>query len=264
MKKRVVGAILILLIGIPIVLLGGKTFILFCGLLGVLALKEIVDLRKPAKPLPKMIFLLNVLLLILPINSFLLKEEIFLNLDFHLMILTFLGLLIPCLIYKKEIYSTNDAFYFFGTLLFLEIVLNCVILIRFYNLWNMVYLLFIAIFTDVFAYLIGKKIGRIKCSPNISPNKTWEGCIAGVIMGVFISSLFYFFLIGDLPLLKLIVFTTILSITGIIGDLVFSKIKRENNRKDFSNLIPGHGGILDRLDSFIFIVLTYVLLFGII
>ena len=125
-----------------------------------------------------------------------------------------------------------------------------------------VYLLFISIFTDSFALFVGKLIGKHKCSPIISPKKTWEGCIGGCFFGVVLSLIYYFWFIEafSLPIVFLTIF---LSIIGQVGDLVFSKIKRENKIKDFSHLIPGHGGILDRFDSFIFIVMTYILFIGI-
>ena len=67
-------------------------------------------------------------------------------------------------------------------------------------------------------------------------------------------------LIGDVSLIKLILIIIVLSIMGQIGDLFFSLIKRENDVKDFSNLIPGHGGVLDRIDSIIFVLITFVFL----
>ena len=106
-------------------------------------------------------------------------------------------------------------------------------------------------------------IGKHKCSPTISPQKTWEGCIGGTILGVFISYSYYYFVISQEKILLVLLLTIFLSIMGQLGDLVFSKIKRENALKDFSKLIPGHGGILDRLDSFIFIVMTYIFFIGI-
>ena len=93
----------------------------------------------------------------------------------------------------------------------------------------------------------------------ISPNKTWEGSIGGLLAGSVISLIFYNFLISSIDI-KLVIITIILSIVGQIGDLIMSKIKRENGIKDFSNILPGHGGILDRLDSSIFVVLAYALM----
>ena len=96
------------------------------------------------------------------------------------------------------------------------------------------YLVFIAWGTDVFAYFVGRAIGKHKFS-KISPNKSIEGCIAGTVGAVLLSLSF------------------VLSMIGQIGDFSASSIKRYTGIKDFGNLIPGHGGMLDRFDSFIFI-----------
>ena len=93
----------------------------------------------------------------------------------------------------------------------------------------------------------------------ISPHKTWEGSLGGLLVGTIGSIVYYYFLIGNINL-KVIAITIILSMAGQIGDLVMSKIKRENEIKDFSNLMPGHGGMLDRLDSTIFVFMTYMFL----
>jgi phosphatidate cytidylyltransferase len=104
-------------------------------------------------------------------------------------------------------------------------------------------------------------IGKHKLLESISPKKTWEGLIFGTIFGVLIGSVFYYITINDsINVLHLVLGTTLISLVGQMGDLVFSSIKRFYNKKDFSNLLPGHGGILDRIDSFIFAVLSYVLL----
>lgn len=263
MKERVIGAIIILIIGIPTLILGGKTFLVACGVLGIIALKEIIDLKKHHHKIPNIIFFLSSILLLLLLY---LKqpEETFFIVNSKWMIITFLTLVLPCLFYKDEGYRVKDALYLLGSIYFLNLTLSSIIFLRNYNLWYFIYLILVSISTDVFAFLIGKNIGKHKCSPRISPNKTWEGCIGGVIMGVLISSLYYIKTIGECNFFLLIFISSILSIMGQLGDLVFSKIKRENEIKDFSNLIPGHGGILDRFDSLIFIVLTYMVLFGII
>ena len=128
------------------------------------------------------------------------------------------------------------------------------------SLERVIYLFLIPVCTDVFAYLIGSLFGKRKVAPNISPKKTLEGYIGGCVLGTILPSIYYYYFISNMNIIVLVVLTFIISIMGCIGDLLFSKIKRENGIKDFSNLIPGHGGILDRLDSFIFGILTYVLI----
>lgn len=110
--------------------------------------------------------------------------------------------------------------------------------------------------TDTFAYCIGRAIGKHKFS-KISPNKSIEGCIGGTI-GAIICMLIYtlianHFLNTNFNYIVVAVIGLILSIVGQIGDFAASSIKRYTEIKDFSNLIPGHGGMLDRIDSVIFI-----------
>ena len=117
--------------------------------------------------------------------------------------------------------------------------------------------------TDTFALLTGMFIGKHKLAPTISPKKTVEGFVGGALMGTFIATSFYTTVINPaMPLVFVIFITLLLSCVGQMGDLVFSFIKREYDKKDFSNLIPGHGGILDRFDSLIFVVLAFILVHG--
>ena len=153
----------------------------------------------------------------------------------------------------------QDAFFLIGTILFLGIAFNSFILVRENGIKTFLFLISIPVFTDTFAMLVGCKIGKHKMCPLISPNKSWEGSIAGLLLGTIIPSLFYLLLFKTITF-KVILGIAILSIMGQIGDLIFSKIKRENDIKDFSNIMPGHGGILDRLDSTAIIFMTYVFL----
>lgn len=110
--------------------------------------------------------------------------------------------------------------------------------------------------TDIFAFLVGRKFGKHHFT-NISPNKTIEGCIGGTVGAIII--VFSYAIVCNL-VFKIqinygftILVGTLLSIAGQIGDLSASAVKRYTGIKDFSNLIPGHGGMLDRIDSIIFI-----------
>lgn len=119
------------------------------------------------------------------------------------------------------------------------------------------YVFFAAWGTDMFAYFIGKHFGKHKFT-KISPNKSIEGCIAGVF-GSIIFNMTYTIIcnyIYNLNINYIYIFgiSVFLSIVGQIGDLAASSIKRYCEVKDYSNLIPGHGGLLDRIDSVIFIL----------
>ena len=118
--------------------------------------------------------------------------------------------------------------------------------------------------TDILAYIVGKYFGKHKFS-EISPKKTIEGCIGGII-GAIIFVLIYTFFINNyfemnINYYLIVVLAVVLSILGQIGDFAASTIKRFSGIKDFSNLLPGHGGMLDRFDSVIFIApFAYILL----
>lgn len=127
------------------------------------------------------------------------------------------------------------------------------------------YIFIISWGTDIFAYLVGKRFGKHKFS-KISPNKSIEGCIAGIVGAVVLALIYTFFVNKFAPVhvisyVAITIVAIILSIVGQFGDFSASSIKRFVRIKDFSNLIPGHGGILDRIDSLIFIApFAYILL----
>ncbi len=104
---------------------------------------------------------------------------------------------------------------------------------------------------DTFAYLVGKNFGKIKLLKEISPNKTVEGFIGGML-ACFITSYFISQYFTALSLTQWIVIAGLVSVFGVLGDLIESMFKRQAGIKDSSNLIPGHGGFLDRFDSVIF------------
>ncbi len=119
---------------------------------------------------------------------------------------------------------------------------------------NWVFLvLFVTWVSDTTAFLVGRVLGRHKLAPAISPGKTWEGTIGGICGGIAVSTLFFTPTPLQLPLTsgQAILLGAITSILGQVGDLVESLLKRNLGVKDSGNLMPGHGGILDRIDSLI-------------
>ena len=175
--------------------------------------------------------------------------------------LVLLTLLIPSIFDKKGEYTTKEAFYLAGTTIMVGLFFNLIMLVYNINRWELLYLLAIATMTDTFAMLIGCLIGKHKLIPDVSPKKSIEGSIGGSVVGTIIASIFYYNVISNnINIFILILMTLALTVLGQLGDLFFSKIKRENNIKDFSNIMPGHGGILDRIDSFSFIVFGYIII----
>ena len=151
-----------------------------------------------------------------------------------------------------------------ASVIFLGLVFNSLILIRMLSLWKFVYMIIITTMTDMFAMFMGMLIGKHKLIPHVSPNKTVEGSVMGTLIATIIATSFYYMMISETNIIKIILVTVFLSIIGQFGDLLFSKIKRENDIKDFSQIMPGHGGILDRLDSLMFVTLAYLILFTVI
>ncbi len=128
------------------------------------------------------------------------------------------------------------------------------------------YLLLVITMTDTFAYLIGVRFGRHKLAPTISPKKSIEGAVAGVVFGTVFGVAYYYIFNVNFPMLFernfwfLTMMSALISVIGQMGDLFASKIKRHYDIKDFGNIFPGHGGVLDRFDSLLLAGLALLLL----
>ncbi len=105
---------------------------------------------------------------------------------------------------------------------------------------------------DSLAYVVGSLVGKHKMTPRISPGKTWEGFLGGVLFTLF-SGWIIFSISGEFTLERWIIFSVITSSLGLAGDLYESRLKRKINVKNLGELLPGHGGILDRFDSLLFV-----------
>src|SRR4029078_3940775 len=105
---------------------------------------------------------------------------------------------------------------------------------------------------DTGAYYVCKAFAKHKLAPAISPGKTWEGVVGGVVAALAMATLAHFWFFRELPLRYMVTLAAIMTLLGILGDLVESALKRGAGAKDAANILPGHGGILDRLDSLLF------------
>jgi phosphatidate cytidylyltransferase len=123
----------------------------------------------------------------------------------------------------------------------------------------------ISVATDAFAFFAGKVLGRNKIFPIISPNKTLEGTIGGVVSSVVINSLMITLIFQNslktLDVIMLTLMILICAVAAVFGDLLISSIKRQANLKDTGSLIPGHGGLLDRIDSHILCIPVFFVLY---
>ena len=266
MKKRVLSAIIMILIFVPLLFVGGIPFTILMTLLALAAMYELITIREKKKEVPTLIKVISYLLVIFS-GILTYNQNIFsYTMSYQLISFIILIFLLPILLKSKSMnYDINDALYLVGSLLFINIAFNLILVVRNYSLNYLIYLLLITVITDTFALITGMYIGKNKLAPSISPHKTIEGFIGGALMGTFIATTFYFVVIdSNISLVILILTTFFLSVVGQLGDLVFSSIKRIYGVKDFSNIIPGHGGILDRLDSIIFVILAFILVMGLI
>lgn len=105
---------------------------------------------------------------------------------------------------------------------------------------------------DTAAYYAGRRFGRHRLAPVVSPQKSWEGAIASIIVSVIFGLLYLGYFLPSLPLWEVALMAIVGNIAGQFGDLAESAIKRGAGRKDSSNMLPGHGGMLDRVDSSLF------------
>ncbi|MEG0826561.1 MAG: CDP-archaeol synthase [Bacilli bacterium] len=255
MKQRTVSSLFAIAITTSLFVFGEIIFKLGVGVIAIMGLKEILDIKESKKNIPLFMKIITYLSLVL------LLYGTTLEVSHKIIVSLFLIFMIPNIIYHDiNKYNVNDTFFLLGSVLFLGFAFNIINILKDINANLVIYLILITAITDAYAYIVGVLIGKHKLLEVISPKKTLEGAIGGTLVGVFVASVFYINVIdSNISLVKIILLTLFLSILGQIGDLFFSFIKRYFNKKNFSNIMPGHGGILDRLDSLIFAVLGFIL-----
>lgn len=259
MKQRVISATVAALIFIPIFVLGGLYFNLAFYILTLLGLKEFFSSKEKEKKYPDFIRLISYIMITFLYFSNTLNLDTNFLIDYKLLAGLFIIVLFPVVLYHNEkVYNVKDAFYLLGGLFFLGYSMSLFYVFRNININLIIFLFLITIITDSYAYFTGRLIGKNKLLEEISPNKTWEGTIGGSIIGTFVCTIYYLNVINpSVNLISLILIVFFLTLVGQFGDLFFSAIKRTYKIKDFSNIMPGHGGVLDRLDSIIFVMLAF-------
>ncbi len=261
--KRIITAVLGLPTVAAVFLLGNEYVIgLIVLIASIICMHEYFEvISKVSKPIKWIGYCSNIYIIlstILPVD--LLLKIIVFSIPFILMLL-FLEVIITDMkiTFKDVAYTLVSIFYIPFFLMFLELIRRLdhgKVLIG--------YVFVISWSTDTFAYLIGKKFGKHKFS-KISPKKSIEGSVAGVIGAVVITLAYTWiannFWAVEYSYLVIAIIAIVLSIISQVGDFVASAIKRFVDVKDYGNLLPGHGGLLDRLDSLLFLAPFIYLIF---
>jgi phosphatidate cytidylyltransferase len=278
LQKRILVAVIGIPIAIAFILLGSYYLLLVIVLLNYLATLEFAKLAKSSgfnsniqfTSIMNTIFIVPWLLFVTDVPKLIDFSYAFIYAPFSIPLYYFIILTLLIFFIKEN--KLNTILTLSGSLFFVSIPFVSLFFIRNHdsriipeNLAGYFMLIYFASIWigDSMAYFIGRKVGKHKIAPSISPNKSWEGGIAGLIVAALA---FYFGLemVGlyfHNVILVLLIFTV--SVLSQVGDFVESSIKREANIKDSSNLLSAHGGILDRMDGIMFtapIVLIILLL----
>ena len=251
-KQRLLSGIVLVIAVILTLYFGGNVTLLVIAAVSLMGMYELMKVIKKEKSAPAVVAYSGAIL-----YYFLL----WLNLEKFILPLALLVLILLFFVYVFTFprYHINDITMAFFSLFYVTVMLSCIYRIRILeNGGFMVGLVFLSAWgNDTLAYCAGRLFGKHKMSPVLSPKKTVEGAIGGVVGAGLLGALYGLLgqhIIGAEP--GLIRIFAIICATGglisIVGDLGASAIKRNFEIKDYSNLIPGHGGILDRFDSIIF------------
>lgn len=250
MKTRTITAIIAMAVFLPVVVYGKLPLLIMAYLLAIVALKEVLNMKNiKLYSLPGIISVTALCLIMSPEKSKLVA------LDYQVPFLILMSLImLSYTVMSKNRFNFVDAAFCMLAVAYIGIGF-----MYFYETRNngLIYILFALLIvwvTDTGAYIFGRLFGKNKLWPEISPNKTIEGFVGGILSSTIIAIIFSINYDMPLSILPLILVTWLFSMFGQLGDLVESALKRHFDVKDSGNLLPGHGGILDRFDSFIFVL----------
>lgn len=253
MKVRIISALLLLPLFLFVIIYGGAVTKLAVFIISIISIYEFTNAFKISgiKQTNVMLYILTALLMLPDWTDNLYIVPV-------LLFILVLGESILLIFSKRTIEEIAVSIL---TYVYICVALNSIIIIRESSLDFVWYIFLFAWATDTCAYFTGLSIGRHKLIPSVSPKKTVEGAIGGIIGCMAVSMIYAYF--AHPEYLILVLFVSIIgSIVSQTGDLFASSFKRKLGIKDYGNLIPGHGGMLDRIDSIIFTApYTFIFIF---
>lgn len=257
MKTRILSAVIMLPL-IVLLFIGGRPLLIACFIIGVMGVREFYHGFENLNIKPSYLVANLCILGLYAVNLF--TPEVY-----GLYMLWFLAVVVLSLLYLFNIENRElaDAMATMTGIFYVVFLSFHVTLVEQTEYGILVWLIFITAFgTDSMAYFTGYAIGKHKLAPKISPKKTIEGSAGGILGSVLFCGLFGYFAVPRL-LVHCVIIGVLGGVISQLGDLTASIFKRKMGIKDYGNLIPGHGGILDRFDSVLFtapLVYYYILL----
>ncbi|WP_117169679.1 phosphatidate cytidylyltransferase [Paraliobacillus sediminis] len=243
MMQRVITAIIAILLFFPFVFIGGWPFYIIMFVIGSIGLLELLHMKKMTKyPIPTAFTLILLWTLLFDFNID--KSEVTL-----IIVLLLLGYTVLV----KNKFTFEDAGFLVLSALYIGLGFYYFIETQQAGLEFIFYAIVIILATDTGAYFFGRAFGKKKLWPEISPNKTIEGALGGILLACVVAVVFQLIAPVHASMLVVLLVTIFASMFGQVGDLVESAFKRYYNVKDSGKILPGHGGILDRFDSWLFV-----------
>lgn len=251
MKERIITALVMAAIFIPVVYIGG--WLLGC----IIAILAIIGLSELFKMKGNNIFSIEGVISVIALMGFIfsseLKEILPQDVNSDMWIHLAAIILLIQTVFSKNNFSFDDAAVSILGIIYIGFGFKSLLETREIGLELLILVLITIWTTDICAYLFGRKIGKHKLAPNISPNKTIEGSVAGTVSAILVAGIYLYFVQIDGSNAWTLVLMALLSMAGQFGDLVESAFKRYYNTKDSGRIFPGHGGVLDRFDSMLFV-----------